>query len=115
MATGTVKWFSDAKGFGFIEPEGGGDDIFVHFSAIQMSGFKTLRPGTRVSYELTDGPKGKQALNIQSDEQGPRPRRTPYGLTHRNQASSPHADTHTSERLVSTSDAQFRGDESDLA
>jgi CspA family cold shock protein len=64
MAHGTVKWFNDAKGFGFIEPEGGGDDVFAHFSAIQMEGFRTLRQGGRVRYELTQGPKGQLAQNI---------------------------------------------------
>jgi CspA family cold shock protein len=64
MATGIVKWFNDAKGFGFIEPEGGGEDVFAHFSAIQMEGFRTLRQGSRVSFELTQGPKGQLAQNI---------------------------------------------------
>lgn len=64
MATGTVKWFNDAKGFGFIEPEGGGDDVFAHFSAIQMEGFRTLKQGGKVSYELVQGPKGQLAQNI---------------------------------------------------
>jgi len=64
MATGTVKWFSDAKGFGFIEPEGGGSDVFAHFSAVQMDGFRTLRQGTRVSFDLVQGPKGDSAQNI---------------------------------------------------
>jgi CspA family cold shock protein len=64
MATGTVKWFNDAKGFGFIEPDGGGADVFAHFSAIAMEGFKTLKQGSRVSYEVTDGPKGQLAQNI---------------------------------------------------
>jgi CspA family cold shock protein len=64
MATGTVKWFSDAKGFGFIEPEGGGSDVFAHFSAVQMEGFRTLRQGSRVSFELVPGPKGDSAQNI---------------------------------------------------
>ena len=66
MAFGRVKWFNDAKGFGFIEPEGGGGDVFAHFSAIQMDGFRTLKQGSRVSYELVQGPKGDQAQNIQS-------------------------------------------------
>ncbi|MES3015778.1 MAG: cold shock domain-containing protein [Pseudomonadota bacterium] len=64
MARGTVKWFNDAKGFGFIEPEGGGDDVFAHFSAIQMEGFRTLKQGGLVQFELVDGPKGKLAQNI---------------------------------------------------
>jgi cold shock protein len=66
MAFGRVKWFNDAKGFGFIEPEGGGDDVFAHFSAIQMEGYRTLKQGVRVSYELVRGPKGDQAQNIQA-------------------------------------------------
>jgi CspA family cold shock protein len=65
MATGTVKWFNDAKGFGFIEPDQGGGDVFAHFSAIQMDGFRTLKQGAKVSYELTVGPKGMLAQNIQ--------------------------------------------------
>jgi CspA family cold shock protein len=63
-ATGTVKWFNDAKGFGFITPDDGGEDLFAHFSAIQMNGFKTLKEGQKVKYETTQGPKGKQAVNI---------------------------------------------------
>ncbi|MBS0436674.1 MAG: cold-shock protein [Proteobacteria bacterium] len=65
MPIGTVKWFNDAKGFGFIEPEGGGEDVFAHFSAIQMEGFRTLKQGSKVSYELVQGPKGQLAQNIQ--------------------------------------------------
>lgn len=64
MAIGMVKWFNDVKGFGFIEPEGGGDDVFAHFSAVQMEGFRTLKQGSKVSYEVVDGPKGKLAQNI---------------------------------------------------
>ena len=64
MATGTVKWFNDAKGFGFVTPEGGGKDLFAHFSAIQGQGFKTLREGQRVQFDVTSGPKGEQASNI---------------------------------------------------
>jgi CspA family cold shock protein len=64
MAQGTVKWFNDVKGFGFIEPEEGGDDVFAHFSAIQMEGFRTLKQGSRVNFDLVDGPKGKLAQNI---------------------------------------------------
>lgn len=66
MATGIVKWFNDAKGFGFIEPEGGGADVFAHFSAVQMEGFRTLKQGSRVEYELQQGPKGNLAQNIRS-------------------------------------------------
>jgi CspA family cold shock protein len=65
MPAGTVKWFNDAKGFGFIEPEGGGDDVFAHFSAVQMEGFRTLKQGSRVTYDLVQGPKGNLAQNIQ--------------------------------------------------
>ena len=65
MGTGIVKWFNDAKGFGFIEPEGGGGDVFAHFSAIQMEGFRTLKQGARVAFELVQGPKGMLAQNIQ--------------------------------------------------
>lgn len=71
MAIGTVKWFNDAKGFGFIEPEGGGEDVFAHFSAIVMDGFRTLAQGSKVSFDLVQGPKGKLAHNITPLE--PRP------------------------------------------
>ncbi len=57
MATGTVKWFNDAKGYGFITPDGGGEDLFAHFSAIQMNGFKTLKEGQKVVFEIVSGPK----------------------------------------------------------
>jgi cold shock protein len=66
MPSGTVKWFNDAKGFGFIQPDGGGADAFAHFSAIQMEGFKTLKEGQRVNFELTQGAKGLMAVNIVS-------------------------------------------------
>jgi CspA family cold shock protein len=65
MQTGTVKWFNDAKGFGFITPDAGGDDLFAHFSEIRANGFKTLQEGQRVSFEVTKGQKGLQASNIQ--------------------------------------------------
>lgn len=65
MATGSVKWFNDAKGFGFITPDDGGDDLFAHFSEVQAKGFKSLQENQRVSFEVKQGPKGKQAANIQ--------------------------------------------------
>ena len=64
MATGIVKWFNDSKGFGFITPDGGGEDLFAHFSAIQSNGFKSLTEGQRVTFDITQGQKGKQASNI---------------------------------------------------
>jgi len=64
MATGTVKWFNESKGFGFISQDNGGADVFVHFSAITGSGFKTLAEGQKVSFEVQQGPKGPQASNV---------------------------------------------------
>ncbi|MEW6488880.1 MAG: cold-shock protein [Thermodesulfobacteriota bacterium] len=64
MARGTVKWFNDQKGFGFITQDNGGPDVFVHFSAIQGQGFKTLTEGQAVEFEVTQGPKGAQASNV---------------------------------------------------
>lgn len=64
MSNGTVKWFNPAKGFGFIEQADGGADVFVHFSAIQSKGFKTLEDGDPVTYEVTQGAKGLQAINV---------------------------------------------------
>lgn len=66
MVKGTVKWFSDSKGYGFIAPESGGDDVFVHFQAIEGEGFKTLKEGQVVEFEVTKGPKGLQAANVKA-------------------------------------------------
>ena len=66
MASGTVKWFSNAKGYGFILPDGGHEDVFAHFSAIEMDGYKTLKQGQKVEFEINRGPKGLQAANIRA-------------------------------------------------
>lgn len=66
MATGTVKWFNAEKGFGFITQDGGGPDVFVHFSAIQNEGYKTLEEGKKVEFTVTDGKKGPQAENVKA-------------------------------------------------
>tara|TARA_B110000091_G_scaffold143808_1_gene153570 strand:+ start:262 stop:483 length:222 start_codon:yes stop_codon:yes gene_type:complete len=68
MAQGTVKWFNNAKGFGFIRPESGGEDIFAHYSTIEMEGYRTLRAGQDVNYELSEGPKGDHAASIKPRE-----------------------------------------------
>lgn len=65
MPTGRVKWFNNAKGYGFILPDGGGEDHFVHYSSIQMEGYKTLKAGQAVTFEVLEGPKGCHAINIQ--------------------------------------------------
>ena len=65
MATGTVKWFNESKGYGFITPDDGSKDVFVHFSAIASEGFRTLAEGQQVTFDVEDGPKGPQATNVQ--------------------------------------------------
>ena len=64
MTKGTIKWFSDQKGYGFVTPEGGKKDVFVHYSALQGDGFKSLREGEVVEFDITEGPKGEQAANV---------------------------------------------------
>jgi CspA family cold shock protein len=64
MPTGTVKWFDDRKGYGFIEPDGGGEDVFVHFAAVEGEGYKTLEEGQQVQFEIVQGDKGLQAANV---------------------------------------------------
>ena len=71
MATGKVKWFNNAKGYGFILPEGGGEDLFVHYSSIQMDGYKTLKAGQDVEFDVLEGPKGFHAVNIRAAENSP--------------------------------------------
>lgn len=64
MTTGIVKWFNDAKGYGFITPDDGSEDVFAHFSSIKLEGFKTLRESQRVTFDVAVGPKGRQAANV---------------------------------------------------
>ena len=68
MATGTVKWFNGSKGFGFIAPDDGSDDVFVHFNSIVMEGYKSLEEGQKVNFETEDGPKGPAAVNVSAAE-----------------------------------------------
>lgn len=69
MPTGVVKWFNNAKGYGFISPDGGGDDVFAHFTAITMEGYKTLKQGQKVDFDLVEGPRGLQATKIEPSEE----------------------------------------------
>ncbi|MFT6092497.1 MAG: CspA family cold shock protein [Pseudohongiellaceae bacterium] len=71
MSTGQVKWFNNAKGFGFILPDEGGDDLFAHYSAIGMDGYKTLKAGQLVTFETVEGPKGLHAANIHAEQGSP--------------------------------------------
>ena len=70
MDTGTVKWFNNVKGFGFVTPDDGGRDLFVHYSEVQMKGYRNLEQGQRVRYEFSDGPKGPHATKIEVTEEG---------------------------------------------
>lgn len=70
MATGTVKWFNNAKGYGFVTPDQGEQDVFIHFSAIEMDGYKTLKEGQKVQFELEEGPKGLHAAKLQAVAEG---------------------------------------------
>ena len=90
MPEGKVKWFNDLKGFGFIEPDGGGPDVFAHFSAIDMDGFKTLKEGARVSYEVNQGPKGLLATRIRADPLAAVPTPLPNAGALPDQAPLPH-------------------------
>jgi CspA family cold shock protein len=69
MATGKVKWFNNAKGYGFILPEAGGEDLFAHFSSIEMDGYKTLKAGQDVEFEVVEGPKGQHAVEIRAGDE----------------------------------------------
>ena len=66
MTTGTVKWFNNAKGYGFVTPDGGEQDVFIHFSAIEMDGYKTLREGQKIQFDISEGPKGLHAAHVQA-------------------------------------------------
>ena len=77
MPTGTVKWFNNAKGFGFILPDSGGEDLFAHFSTIAMEGYKTLKAGQPVSFDIIQGPKGLHATNITASTQAELPAESP--------------------------------------
>ena len=70
MCTGVVKWFNNAKGYGFVTPDEGEQDVFIHFSAIEMDGYKTLKEGQKVSFDLEEGPKGLHAANLQAASDG---------------------------------------------
>ena len=82
MAHGTVKWFNNAKGFGFIRPEDGGEDIFAHYSAIEMDGFRTLKAGQAVLFDLQQGDKGLHAANIRAADETPERSITPTSAPH---------------------------------
>jgi len=81
MPTGTVKWFNNSKGYGFIEPQDGGEDVFVHYSAVQGSGFRTLVQGQMVNYEVERGPKGLQARDVEAQGEAPQGE-APQGEAH---------------------------------
>ncbi len=85
MQKGVVKWFNNAKGYGFILPEDDSGDIFAHYSAIEMEGYKTLKAGQRVSFETEQGPKGLHAVNIQSAEATPSPETPSHEVAERSE------------------------------
>ena len=89
MPTGTVKWFNNAKGYGFILSEESGDDIFAHYSAIEMDGYKTLKAGQVVNFQLVNGDKGVHAANIHADTPTPTPTPTPPEQTPNFEVSQP--------------------------
>ncbi|MBN8486496.1 MAG: cold-shock protein [Burkholderiales bacterium] len=97
-AFGTVKWFNDQKGYGFIEPDDGSGDVFAHFSAVQMDGFKTLKQGSRVIFEMVTGTKGLQAQNIRAMDAVLSPPRPPASATD----SSAHAPRREADEQVVT-------------
>lgn len=91
MAIGTVKWFNSAKGYGFICPDGGGQDVFAHFSAIHMDGYKYLKAGQQVSFDMQDGPKGPHAIDIKVVEDA-EAGSTEHAVEHQEALEPAHAD-----------------------
>ena len=100
MSTGQVKWFNNAKGFGFILPDDGGDDLFAHYSSITMEGYKTLKAGQTVTFDVIEGPKGLHAANIVATGEGS------------SESASPQAESDTSEEAAEQSE-QATSDDAD--
>ncbi len=103
MSAGQVKWFSNAKGFGFIVADDGGDDLFAHHSAINMEGYRTLKAGQRVAFDIGEGPKGRHAVNIRPAEETAA---APAGQTPAEEAAADPADQTPAEETVSGAAAQ---------